>query len=57
MGKYVIEFTEEIWHRVEVEADSAEQASEFFWSGDVAYGDDTVYSHEIQDSVEIMEAK
>lgn len=34
MSKFIIEYTEETWYRLVVEADTLEQAKNNFWQGD-----------------------
>jgi hypothetical protein len=54
MAKFQIDWTEEVWYRAVVDADSLEQAREKFWAGE--YNDDAhSYGMEVQDSVEIEE--
>ena len=55
MTKYAVEWTEEVWKRVVIEAESEDQARELFWTG--AYDDTFEYvtGGEIQDSVTIEE--
>lgn len=40
MDKYVVSWTEEIWQRVVIEAESEDHARELFWSGE--FDSDTV---------------
>ena len=55
MAKFKIEWTEEVWYRMEVEADSEEQARELFWAGEYNLDEGTQTGGECQDSVEIEE--
>lgn len=55
MGKFKIEWTEEVWYRMEVEADSYDDAREKFWSGEYNLDNGTQTGGECQDSVEIDE--
>lgn len=57
MGRYFIHWTEEVWHRSVVEADSEEEAYNIFWEGDFDFSDDKITGGEVQDSIEIMEDK
>jgi hypothetical protein len=52
MAKYRVSWTEEIWLRTIIEADSEEQASEIFWA-DMPDGE--TYGGEVQDGVDIEE--
>jgi len=56
MAMFQVDWTEETWHRTVVEADSAEQAREMLWSGEID-SSDTAYDGEIQDDVEIAEVQ
>ncbi len=55
MGKFKIEWTEEVWYRMEVEADSYDDAREKFWAGEYNLDNGTQTGGECQDSVEIEE--
>lgn len=57
MGRYFIHWTEEVWHRSIVEADTEEDAYNTFWEGDFDFIDDQITGGEVQDSIEIMEDK
>jgi hypothetical protein len=52
MAIYKVDWTEEVFHRVRIEADSEEQARDIFWNSlEFGFDDNTVYGAEIQDSV------
>jgi len=52
MDTYIVHWTEEVFHRVRIEADSEEQAREIFWNSlEFGFDDNTFYGAEIQDSV------
>jgi hypothetical protein len=55
MAKYEVQWTYERWYRVEIEADSYEQAQQKFWEGD--YENEQMFGGEIQEGVEIEEVK
>ena len=55
MAKFEIEWTEEVWYRKRVEADSKEDAMEKFWAGELDIDSSDSYGGEVQDSIEIME--
>jgi hypothetical protein len=58
MAVWKIDWTEEVWYRLEVEADSEEQAREIFWNSlEFGFDDSTAYGGEIQDSVKIEEVQ
>jgi hypothetical protein len=53
MSKYLVSFTEEDWYSIVIEAESAEEAQEKFWSHDFNDSDLRHFGTEIQDSVEV----
>ena len=55
MARFKIEWTEEVWYQLEVEADSEEQARELFWAGEYNLDEGTQTGGECQDSVIIEE--
>lgn len=55
MPKYLIEWTEELWYRMEVEADSRKDALDKFHAGEYDFDNANNYHVEMQDSVEIEE--
>ena len=57
MTKYLISWTEEVWQRVVIEAESREQVRELFFSGDFDMDTVQVTGGEIQDGVDIEELK
>lgn len=57
MAKFVIEWTEESWNRVTIEADSIEQAREKFWEGDFDMDTCKEYGSEIQQNIDVSEAQ
>jgi len=56
MARFKIEWTEEIWNRVFIEADSSDEALEMFWLGE-CFETAQNCGYEIQDSVEIEEVE
>jgi hypothetical protein len=58
MATFKIEWTEELWCRAYVEAETREEAREFFWSGEFDASDPSyVDGTEIQDDIEIEEVE
>lgn len=57
MAKFKIEWTEEVWNQITVEADSEEDAREKFWSGELDFEVVNITGGEIQDSVDIVEVQ
>lgn len=57
MPKYQIDYTIERWYRVEVEADSIEQAKEMFHNDQIDYQTNPAkdVGSELQDSVTVRE--
>lgn len=56
MAKFRVDWTEELWYRAVIEADTMEEAQEIFWSGEFDTSDaGNLYNSEIQDSVEFEE--
>lgn len=55
MAKFEIEFTEELWKRVVIEADSLETAREIFYSGEYDQDRERIIGGELQDSIDISE--
>ena len=55
MARFKIEWTEEVWNQITVEADSEDDAREKFWSGELDFEVVNITGGEIQDSVEIVE--
>lgn len=53
--RYVIEYTEEMWYRLEVEADSADEAGEKFWSGQADFDSAELIGGEIHPDTSIDE--
>jgi len=53
MDKYVVSWTEEIWQKVIIEAESEEEARELFYSGEYDIDSVKVTGGEIQDGVDI----
>ena len=56
MTNYVVSWTEETWYRVNIQADSEEQAREKFWEFDFDQEESKQFGEEVQDSIEIWEA-
>lgn len=57
MPTYRIEWTEEIWNRLEIEAETEEEARELFHMGEFDYEAVKITGGEIQDSIEIVEVE
>lgn len=51
MPKFIIEFTEEAWYRLEVEASSREEALDNFWGGEYEYSSANQFGGEIQQDI------
>lgn len=51
--EYEVRWTREQWFKVEIQADSPEEAQEKFWSGD--YENEQEYGAEIQEDIDIFE--
>jgi len=56
MTKYLIEWTNEDWYRMEVEADSQEEALDNFWSGEYSWANAAIIGGEVQENVDVWEA-
>lgn len=57
MARFKIDWTEEVWNRVFVEADSYAEARELFWNNDFDLETVEITGGEIQDSVYVMEVE
>jgi hypothetical protein len=57
MAKFIIEFTEEAWYRLEVEASSREEALDNFWGCEYEYSRANQFGGEIQQDITIIERK
>lgn len=57
MARFKIDFTEEIWNRVFIEADSSDEALEMFWMGEFDYETVKIIGNEIQDGVDVEEVE
>jgi U3 small nucleolar RNA-associated protein 14 len=55
MTKYLVSWTEEVWQRVVIEAESREQVRELFFSGEFDMDTILVTGGEIQDGIDIEE--
>lgn len=55
MARFKIDWTEELWQQVYIEADSEEQARELFWQSEFDTQQIELYGTEIQDSVLVEE--
>lgn len=53
MPIYRIEWTEEVWNRLEIEAETEEEALDNFYMGEFDYQAVKITGGEIQDSVQI----
>lgn len=57
MARFKIEWTEEIWNRVFVEADSRNEALEMFWLGEFDWQSVKNIGVEVQDGVDVEEVE
>ena len=57
MGKFKIEWTEEVWKEIIVVAGNRDEALEKFWNGELDYEFTNVTGGEIQDGVDVSEVK
>ena len=57
MSKYTISWTEELWYRMDVEADSKEDALDKFHAGDYDFDNAKNTDVHLQDSVDIWEVE
>lgn len=55
MTNYSVSWTQEIWYKVNIKANSAEEAKEKFWSGEFDTSDTKETGAEIQDGIDIEE--
>jgi hypothetical protein len=55
MPKYEIQWTDELWYRMTVEANSEDEALDTFHSGEYDLGNADLFGSELQDSVTIEE--
>ena len=55
MSKYTISWTEELWYRMDVEADSKDEALDKFHAGDYDFDNAKNTDVHLQDSVDIWE--
>ena len=56
MARFSVDWTEELWYRAVIEADTVEEAREIFWSGEFDASDrGNLYNSEIQDSLQFEE--
>jgi hypothetical protein len=53
MNNYMVSWTEEVWYRVNIQANSIEEAKEMFWSGDFDSSESKETGGEIQDGINI----
>ncbi len=53
MGKYVVEFTDELWKRVVVVADSEDDAREKFWLGEFDVDAVEVFGGELDQDIDV----
>lgn len=57
MPKYLIEWTEEFWYAMEVEAESREDALDRFHQSDYDFGNAEHLGSELQDSITVEEVE
>lgn len=59
MTKFRVEWTTELWHAMDVEADSKEEAEKIWANSGMIFSDETVYDtgYVPEDSIEISEAE
>lgn len=55
MAKFIIEYTEEIWNSIEVEADTKEQARERFFRGEYNLDDSVNIGGEIHPDISVTQ--
>ena len=55
MPKFTIEWTNEDWYRMEVEAESADVALDNFWSGEYSWANAAIIGGEVQENVDVWE--
>lgn len=55
MAKFIVDYTEERWFSIEIEADTEEEASEKFWMGDCDFEKAENIGGEIQQSIQVTE--
>ena len=55
MTKYMISWTNENWYRMDVEAESKEDALDKFWRGKYNWDNAFLFGEEVQDSIDIWE--
>ena len=55
MAKYEIKWTRELWLKVTIEADTAQEAEVKFWEGD--FENEQQYGSEIQNDIDIEEVQ
>lgn len=53
MSNYVVSWTEETWYRVNIQANSEQEAREKFWNGDFDMDESKETGAEIQDGIDI----
>ena len=53
MNNYVVSWTEETWYRVNIQANSEQEAREKFWNHDFDMDESKDTGTEIQDSVDV----
>jgi hypothetical protein len=57
MARFKIEWTEEVWNRMFVEAESVDEAREKFWNGEFDYEVRDVTGGEIQEGIDVLEVE
>jgi len=55
MARFKVEWTEEIWNRVFIDAENADEALEMFWLGEFDYETVKITGTEVQDGVDVEE--
>jgi hypothetical protein len=55
MTKFKVEWTEEVWQKVFIEADSKQEALDAFWQGDFDKTTIEVIGGEVQDGMDFEE--
>ena len=53
--KYYVEYTEEAWYRIEVEAENREEARKKFYSGEIDLDNAYQFGGQISDGISIEE--
>lgn len=55
MPKFIVDYTEERWFSIEIEADTEEEATEKFWTGECDFENAHECGGEIQQDIRVIE--